>query len=82
MYTSSIIFTLSGFIILYVIFNLISNTIKGVGFIELIKSSQINTFLLTLATALSIHGLAYAYAEVNYGFNPLEGKWNYRIKNK
>jgi hypothetical protein len=82
MYPSSIVFALSGFIILYVIFNLVSDQLSGAGTLTLLKSSQINTFLLTLAIALGIHGLCHAYAEVNYGFNPFEGKWNYRIINK
>lgn len=80
MYPSSIVFALSGFIILYVIFNLVYDQLTGAGTLTLLKSSQINAFLLTLAIALGIHGLGHAYAEVNFGFNPLEGKWDYRVR--
>ena len=38
------------------------------------------TILLLLSIAFGIHGLGHAYAEVNYGFNPLEGKWNYQLQ--
>jgi len=38
------------------------------------------TVLLLLSIAFGIHGLGHAYAEVNYGFNPLEGKWNYQLQ--
>ena len=80
MYPSSIVFAFSGFIILYVILSVIYNRRTSINTIELIKISQFNVFLLTLAIALGVHGLGHAYAEVNFGFNPLEGKWDYRLK--
>ena len=82
MYPSAIAHTLSGIIIFYVILKLVYNKLTDTSTLTLIKSSQTNTFLLTLAIALGIHGLAHAYSEVNFGFNPLEGEWDYKLKNK
>jgi hypothetical protein len=32
---------------------------------------------LVLSIAIGVHGLAHAYAEKNFNYNPLEGKWTY-----
>lgn len=38
--------------------------------------------VLALAGAMGFLTRALAYAEVNYDFSPLEGKWNYEIIRK
>lgn len=38
--------------------------------------------ILAIAGAIGLLTRATAYAEVNYDFNPLKGKWNYSLIDK
>jgi hypothetical protein len=42
-----------------------------------IKGIQLINLLLFISTAVSLHGLLHIQAEINYKFNPLEGKLTY-----
>lgn len=42
-----------------------------------IQGIQLINLLLFISTAVSLHGLLHLGAEVNYNFNPFEGKLTY-----
>lgn len=79
MYPSYLAFCLSGLIIAYVIYMLTKEMYSG-GLKTTTTAFATAILLLLLSIAIGVHGLAHAYAEVNFGFNPLEGKWGYSLK--
>lgn len=56
-------------IVIYVIYCLCTNNV------EPLDRYQIITILLVFTIALTLHGLAYNYAEVSFNFNPLTGNY-------
>lgn len=76
MYPSKWALFISGIILGYVIVMMIYRSQNKDDFTE-----NFSTYMLfmTLAMAIGIHGLGHAYAEVNFGFNPLQGKWDYEL---
>jgi hypothetical protein len=42
-----------------------------------IKGIRLINLLLFISTAISLHGLLHIQAEINYKFNPFEGKLSY-----
>jgi disulfide bond formation protein DsbB len=76
MYPSFLAMCLTGFILLFIIIFVIIKMSNN----ELeLSSYQKIIILLGFAIVIAIHGLAHAYAEVNFGFNPLEGKFSYNL---
>jgi len=74
MYPSYIAMAVTGFLMLLILYTLYIND-------EKLSSYQKVVILIGLATIVSIHGLAHAYSEINFGFNPLKGDFTYE-KNK
>lgn len=77
MYPSLLAMILSGFFLLSVIVILLMKYSKG----ELKEMDQntIILLLLGLCIGFGVHGLQHALAEIYFNFNPLEGKWCYRL---
>ena len=79
MYPSFIAMGISGFLITGIIIYLIMVSYNGYTKMGVFEQSII---VIGLATAIGIDGIAHAYAEVYYDFNPLLGKWRYRLNRK
>ena len=78
MYLSIILLILSAILLLYVFFDLAWNYN-----LELTEYRQRKiVLLLALIGAIGLQARAIAYAEVNYDFNILEGKFDYSVKNR
>jgi hypothetical protein len=77
MYPSFIAMTVSGFLLMGVIIYLFYKSRDPSSHMSVFENSMI---VIGVATVISVHGIAHAYAEVNYGFNPLRGKWKYKNK--
>ena len=74
MYPSFIAMAVTGFLMLLLLYTLYNND-------EKLTTYQKVVILMGLAIIVSIHGLAHAYSEINFGFNPLKGDFTYE-KNK
>lgn len=77
MYPSFLAHVITGLLILYVIV-MILYRMKEPN--SLGNHYQEYMIVLMLAIAIGIHGFMHAYAEVNYGFNPLNSQWGYSLK--
>lgn len=76
MYPSFLAMSVSGFLILGVLIYLFYKSYDTESHMSVFEKTMI---AIGLATVIAIHGLAHAYAEVNYGFNPLNGDWGYGL---
>lgn len=82
MYPSYLGLGVSGTLIFLVVVVLIYNMFSQNGITRMDLGIYNSLVLLTLLSiAVGIHSLGHAYSEVNFGFNPLEGKWNYSLRN-
>lgn len=74
MYPSLIAMAVTGFLTLYVIYLLLAhkNTLTNYEYL-------VSVSLVTLL--IGMHGFSHAYAEVNFGFNPLQNKYQYKQLN-
>ena len=63
---------ISGLLIFVTLFILVNQEIKLEGFNLLV-------FLLLLSSAIALHGQLHMQAEIHYNYNPLKGRFYYKI---